>query len=63
MARAKEYKPAIRKAPPHLFGRPHLLGFFSIPLSEADFYASRRKKKKIKRNKYMKKTRQNINSR
>ena len=51
MARAKEYKPKIRKAPPHLFGRPHLLGFFSIPISKADFYASRRKKKKIKRHK------------
>ena len=55
MARAKEYKPKIRKTPPHLFGRPHLVGFFSIPLSKADFYALRRKKKKIKSHKYMKK--------
>lgn len=49
MARAKEYKPKIRKAPPHLFGRPHLLGFFSIPLSKGDLNALRRKKKKIKK--------------
>jgi hypothetical protein len=46
MTHAKEYKPKIRKAPPHLFGRPHLFGFFSTPLSKADVYASGRKKKK-----------------
>jgi len=51
MARTKEYKPKFRKAPPHLFGRPHLVGFFSIPISNADLYTLRRKEKKIKKHK------------
>ena len=54
MAHTKEYKPKFRHAPPHLFGRPHLFGFFSNPLSQADLYALRKKK----RHKYMKKNRQ-----
>ncbi|MBY8984067.1 MAG: hypothetical protein KGD65_03280 [Candidatus Lokiarchaeota archaeon] len=57
MARAKEYKPKVRNAPPHLFGRPHLVGFFSIPFSNADLCAARREKKKNKKHKDMKKNR------